>query len=121
MTEVVTLISIAVLAILLALFVLLLPIAIVFNFRAGLKYREALAGKIEKLRLGRMLVALGIDIDEYVSTERGVDIYQHMNRCKACTNTEECDDRLGSDNIDSGNIKFCNNEESLQEIIDSRK
>lgn len=121
MTEVVTLISVAVLAILLALFVLLLPIAIVFNFRAGLKYREALAGKIEKLRLGRMLVALGIDIDEYVSTERGVDIYQHMNRCKACTNTEECDDRLGSDDIDSSNIKFCNNEESLQEIVHSRK
>ena len=76
------------------LFAILLPLAIIFNVRTGKAYREKLAGKIEKLRLGKMLSALGIDIDTYIARERGVDIHKHMNNCKACSNLEECDERI---------------------------
>ena len=101
---------------LLAVFFVLLPVAIIFNFKAGIKYREKLAGQIERLRLGKMLAALGIDIDAYISMERSVDIWEQMNRCKACDNTEECDDRLSEGVIDADDISFCNNEKSLQEL-----
>jgi hypothetical protein len=100
----------------LAVFFVLLPVTIVFNFKAGIKYREKLAGQVERLRLGKMLAALGVDIDAYVSKERTVDIWEQMNRCKACDNTEECDDRLAEGVIDADNISFCDNEKSLQEL-----
>ena len=101
---------------LLAAFVVLLPVAIIFNFKAGMKYREILARQIERLRLGKMLAALGIDIDSYVSIEGIVDIREQITRCKACDNTEECDDRLAEGIIDTDNISFCDNEKSLQEL-----
>ena len=90
----------------LAVFFVLLPVAIIFNFKAGIKYREKLAGQIERLRLGKMLAALGIDIDAYASMERTVDIWEQITRCKACDNTEECDDRLAEGVIDADNISF---------------
>jgi hypothetical protein len=40
-----------------------------------------------------------------------------MERCQTGTNTEECDDRLSSDDLDPNGIGFCNNEDSLQEIL----
>ena len=98
------------------LFAILLPLAIIFNVRTGKAYREKLAGKIEKLRLGKMLSALGIDIDTYIARERGVDIHKHMKNCKACSNLEECDERLDRGGITADEIGFCNNEQSLQEL-----
>jgi len=79
---------------LLAAFVVLLPVAIIFNYKAGMKYREILTRQIERLRLGKIIAALGIDIDTYISMERTVDIREQITRCKACDNTEECDDKL---------------------------
>lgn len=100
---------------------MLLPVAIIFNFKAGIKYREKLAGQIQRLRLEKMLAALGIEIDTYVSVERTVDIREQMTRCRACGNTEECDDRLAEGDIAVDNIGFCNNEKTLQKLAHTRK
>jgi hypothetical protein len=64
-----------------------------------------------------MLAALGVDIDTYVSMDRTVDIREQITRCKACDNTEECDNRLAEGIIDTDNISFCNNEKSLKERL----
>lgn len=118
----ITLLSITLLAILLlAIFTVLLPVAIIFNFKAGMIYRERLAGQIERLRLGKMLAALGIDIDVYVSRERTVDIQEQMTRCKACGNTRECDENLGQGGVTADSIGFCNNEKPLQELARTLK
>ncbi len=119
--KIITLVSLAMLSLLLAVFLVLLTIAIIFNFRSGLKYREKLAGKIEKLRLGKMLAALGINIDEYVCSARAVDINDQISNCSACANTRECDDRLADGSISSDDIGFCNNEEALQEVTRNPK
>lgn len=108
--------SVLLLGLLMTSFVILLAVAIVFNTRAGMKYRATLAGRLEQLRLGKMLTALGIDTDSYLSRERAVDIRRHMERCTACTNTQECDSRLTDENIDTDSIDFCNNEASLQKL-----
>lgn len=102
--------------VLLAIFAVLLTIAIIFNVKAGTKYRKVLAEKINTLRLSNMLAALGIDINVYLNTVPTVDINSQMERCTACTNTEECDDRLQKEDIDTDGIGFCNNEESLRDI-----
>ena len=117
----VTIISILLLGLLLATFMVLLPVAIIFNTRAGMKYRQTLAEQLERLRLGNMLTALGIDTDSYLSSERVVAIREQMDRCNACGNTEECDTRLAGGAVDAGSISYCNNEASLQEIARQQK
>ena len=112
----ITIIALVLLALMLVTFTVLLPVAIVFNVRAGEKYRQGLAEKVNRLRLGKMLAALGVDIDVYLSSERSLEIQQHIDRCAACDNTTECDDKLAGQSIDPDNIGFCNNEASLREI-----
>ena len=60
--------------------------------------------------------ALGVDIDVYLNSERSLEIQQHIDRCAACDNTTECDDKLAGQAIAPDNIGFCNNEASLREI-----
>ena len=104
------------LAALTLVFTLLLISAIVFNLKAGRKYRESLANSVNQLRLSKMLGALGIDVATYLHTERVVDIQQQMDRCAACDNLEKCDEELAKGALDAADIGFCNNEQSLQEI-----
>lgn len=120
MTTTVSVLSAVLMTLLLATFAILLVSAIVFNFKAGIRYRHALAAQLNNFRLAKMLTALGIDIDEYLSMEREVDIHRHMERCGACENVGECDDRLNRGTIGADEIGFCNNEKSLQEIARSR-
>lgn len=105
-----------ILGLLLVIFIVLLLAAIIFNTRAGVKYRQGLADQLERLRLGKMLTALGIDTDSYLSRVRAVDIREQMDRCNACSNTGECDTRLTEGPVDAGSIDYCNNEASLQKI-----
>ena len=94
-------------------------LAIIFNVKAGAKYREPLAKKLRALRLNKMLSALGISAFEYLHTENLVTINEQMDRCTECTNTDECDDNLSS-NIDINNIDFCNNESSLKDMLSKK-
>lgn len=114
--NVLTLIAASAFSVVLATFIVLLTLAIVFNVKAGRRYRKTLAKKIDTLRLSKMLAALGIDASVYLSTVPTVDINNHMERCTSCTNTEECDDKLRTGNIDTDGIGFCNNEDSLREL-----
>jgi len=114
------LIAFSVLALLVGVFMVLLPVAIIFNMKAGMKYRQDLAHRLEKLRLGKMLVALGIDTSEYLAQSPGIEIRNHMERCSACSNTAECDDKLAHNDIDADRINFCNNEESLRNLVRDR-
>lgn len=121
MTILTTLIAALLLGLLLVIFTVLLPVSIVFNTRSGMKYRRVLAEKIDRLRLGRMLAALGIDIDVYLSSTRAVDIREQIDNCTACVNTQECDNKLAGGNVDAAEIDFCNNEESLKQLARDMK
>ena len=101
-------------------FTVLLLAAIIFNLKTGQKFRQKLAQDLHKLRLAKMLSALGIDINSYLHTARSIDIYQQMNRCAACENTRECDESLAQEDIEASKIDFCNNEQSLQELVRNR-
>jgi hypothetical protein len=104
------------LGLVLVTFTVLLSVAIVFNTRAGMKYRQGIAEQVQRLRLGKMLTALGIDMDSYLSGERVVDIREQIERCNRCTNTDECDTELSAGTVDSSSISYCNNEATLQKI-----
>jgi len=112
----ITIIAMILLTLVLLTFSVLLPVAIIFNVRAGERYRRGLAERVNMLRLGRMLGALGVDINVYLNTERSLDIQHHMDRCAACENTAECDDKLARNAVDPDHLGFCNNEASLREM-----
>lgn len=101
----------------LAIALVLLPLAIAMNVETGMQYRRDLAEKLDKLRLGKMLAALGVNINRYLNGERMVDIHQQMQRCSACANTQTCDDKLTKGDVAADNIPFCNNEESLRKMV----
>ncbi len=118
--EILGYVAYAVLGIALLAFIVLLPIAIVFNMRAGLKYREALAARVDQLRLGRMLAALGVNVDAYVHHGRITDIDAQMRRCAACGHTDACDEKLATGDVSVDEIGYCENEHSLKELVTAR-
>ncbi|HHO67979.1 MAG TPA: hypothetical protein ENK12_03010 [Gammaproteobacteria bacterium] len=112
-----SLFSLVLLGLALLAFAGLLTAAIVFNMKAGRRYRQRLAAELQRLRLSRMLGALGIDIDSYLHNERVVDIHHQMHRCETCRNTDTCDEHLQEGAIGSEEIPFCNNEAALQDMV----
>lgn len=105
------------LGMLLSVFGVSLFLTIIFNVKAGIKYREPLAKKLHTLRLNKMLSALGINTAEYLNTESVVTINEQMDRCAECVNTEECDENLSTNNVSLNEIDFCNNEASLKDML----
>jgi len=114
-------IIIVLLGILVCVFGVSLFLIIVFNVKAGIKYREPLAKKLHTLRLGKMLSALGVNAVEYLHTENIVTINEQMDRCAECVNTEECDDNLSANNVSLDEIDFCNNESSLKNMLSKKQ
>ncbi len=114
-------IIIVLLGILVCVFSVSLFLTIIFNVKAGIKYREPLAKKLHTLRLGKMLSALGVNTVEYLHTENIVTIHEQMDRCSECVNTEECDDNLSANNVSLDEIDFCNNESSLKDMLSKKQ
>ena len=109
------------LTILTLVFTVMLISAIVFNLKAGGNFRKSLATRIDQLRLSKMLSALGIDISNYLHTQKIVAIEKHMERCSACEKTDTCDEKLAAGDINMADIDFCNNEKSLQDIAQRKE
>ena len=104
------------LVLLLVIFMIRLSYNITINLVNGRKFHHALGQDFSKLRLNKMLAALGINKTQYLYQTNVKDIYQQTKRCTDCTNTNECDERLDSPDMDVTKIDFCNNEESLKKI-----
>lgn len=95
-------------------------ISMFMNMKFGRKYFERLSKKLQSLRLNKMLSALGIETDNYLSTQRKIDITRHMDACNQCKNTKECDQHLTDGDIDPDSIMYCNNEKELQELVSQK-
>lgn len=115
--DIVTVIIGGLLALSMVYLVFRMSYAIMRNVIVGMEFRKNLARKLEALRLGKMLTALGIDTRRYLHSETVLDIEDQMDRCAACQNTETCDDQLANGTIQAGKIDYCNNEASLQQIV----
>ncbi len=96
-------------------FILRLGFTILRNLIHGRRFHQALADEFNQLRLSRMLTALGIDKARYIHRTPVLEIQRQMQHCRECHNTGECDIRLENDDIEPGQIDFCNNQTALQE------
>jgi len=104
------------LALLLALFVFRLSYTILVNLINGRKFHHSLQQEFDRLRLSNMLTALGINKTDYIYQTNVKDIHQQMKSCSDCSNTDECDEKLATPNLDVSEIGFCNNEADLKVI-----
>jgi len=109
------------LLLLLIWFLLQLSYTILINLINGRKFHHALLQDFNKLRLSKMLAALGINKAEYIHQTNLNDIHKHMKSCSACENTDECDDKLSKPDLEANKIGFCNNEAELKEMLDAKK
>jgi lipid A disaccharide synthetase len=104
------------LILLLAGFLLRLSYVIMMNLVNGRKFHHELEQQFSKLRLSRMLSALGINKTAYIYQTRVNDIQQQMNNCSDCNNTDQCDETLSGPELNVTDIDFCNNEAEFKEI-----
>ena len=112
----ITLIVASVLGLFLLYFLARLSWSISVNVINGLGFYRSLEKELGRLRLNRMLEALGINKGMYIHQNAVSDIRQQMENCASCHNTEECDEKLARGELEADEIDFCNNEASLQEI-----
>ena len=109
---------------LIIVFFILLTLVITFGlFRAitkssqlGETFYQKLTGRIGELRMHNMLQALGINEKEYTRNNQVNEIEMHINRCKNCGNTEQCDTELESGEIKHADQYCPNNEDLLRSV-----
>ena len=104
------------LTIFLAIFIMRLFYTIYINMVNGQTFNHALEQELNRLRLSNMLTALGINKTDYLYQNSIKDIHQQMKNCSVCTNTDECDEKLTTPDVEVTEIDFCNNEADLKEI-----
>ncbi len=104
------------LSLLLSYFILRLCYVIMINLINGRQFHHSLEKQFDQLRLSKMLGALGINKTSYIYQTNVNEIKQQMSSCSACENTDECDEKLSTPEIDISNIEFCNNEAELKDI-----
>jgi len=119
--ENITAIAVGIYVVLFAFMVIYIITAIIFNIKAGIKYRQRLAKKLHQLRMSKMIRALGIDVEKYLHQERIHEIKQQMTRCAECQNTDKCDEDLASGIVTPNNISYCNNENELKNIASKQQ
>ncbi len=117
--DVFTLLFGGILALAMVYLVMRLSYVIFVNVITGMRFRKMLATRVHKLRLNRMLAALGIDTNTYVHNERIVDIENQMSNCSSCENVDICDEQLTSGEVNADNIDYCNNEAALKEMVEN--
>ncbi len=88
------------------------------NLINGRKFHHSLEQQFNKIRLNKMLSALGINKKDYIYQTNVQDIKQQMKNCTDCDNTNICDEKLATPELDVTTIEFCNNE---AELIDIKK
>jgi hypothetical protein len=101
------------LLLLLSGFLIRLFFTILINLINGRKFHHSLEKQFNKLRLSKMLAALGINKTAYIYQSSVSDIHHQMENCSACKNTDECDEKLLNPDVDVTEIEFCNNEADL--------
>ena len=101
----------------LAYYIVMLAIRIRSNVRIGQSFHDSLISEISHMRMGKMMDALGISKTKYIHQESVLDINHQIDNCKACDNTIECDEKIASNDIVVENIHFCDNEESMVNLV----
>ena len=100
---------------LLILFVaVVMAVAVLNNFRVGLRFRDELARRVKFLRMDKMLTKSNINLRHYLHTESITNIENQIRNCESCSEIKLCDQVLkDSSPVD---LSFCSNHEDFESI-----
>ncbi len=108
----------AVLGTLAAALIVLFPVSIGRNLKAGHTYRKKLAQKIEALPMGRMLERLGIDEYRLLHEKDGVHLHEEIQRCASCDAKQTCEEVVEThQHLAPDDIDFCPNRDELADVL----
>ena len=88
--------------------------SIMKSSRQGETFYQNLLERIKKLRMHRMLQALGVNEKDYALAHPVSEIEMHMNRCQQCSNTKICDSELAQGEVKQAEQYCPNNKDLLQ-------
>lgn len=91
--------------------------AILSNFYAGRQFRRALAERVRRLRLNRMLERRGISPDHYLHHWPVIDIERHVRACEGCDGAPVCDKALASSRTTVSELAFCPNDTDFNAYV----
>ena len=83
------------------------------RWRGAVRGRRRLLREVQRLRLGRMLVALGVDRRRYAALVPAEVIARHQARCRGCRCTGACERWLRDPRRRLDAPRFCPNYPSL--------
>ncbi len=114
--NILSLIIVTLLAGLLLFTMIAVTLAILANLKNGQSFRQNLAEQLHRLRLEKMLTALGIDTRRYLAKVPVTVIDRQMRTCASCPPParERCDEALGRGEIEDPS--FCPNAPELERI-----
>lgn len=96
-----------------------MAIAILSNYRTGLRFRDELTRRIKYLRLDKMLSKRNITREHFLHIGSISNIENQIRSCESCSITEQCDQALKESS--STDLSFCPNDEDLESIANKSK
>ena len=100
---------------LLTLFVaVVMAVAVLNNFRVGLRFRDELARRVKFLRMDKMLTKRNIKLRHYLHTESITYIENQIRNCESCSEIKQCDQALKESS--PADLSFCPNHEGFESI-----
>ncbi len=104
----------ALITLLILLVAVVMAVAVLNNFRVGLRFRDELARRVKFLRMDKMLTKRNIKLRHYLHTESIINIENQIRNCESCSEIKLCDQVLkDSSPVD---LSFCPNHEDFESI-----
>lgn len=96
-----------------ACLLVLLPVAIRRSVNHGQRFRDQLAGDVDRRRLSGMLGLLGINRRRYIATTPVVELKRQLRECDGCTVKVRCDADLESASA-GADTAYCPNQGAIR-------
>jgi len=89
------------------------------NYLNGGRFRQQIAERVGRLRMGRMLARHGIDVREYLHRIPIVRLETEVRTCEGCNQTHTCDRALARE-TPGASFDFCANHEEFRAFDDEK-
>lgn len=104
----------ALITLLILVVAVVMAVAVLNNFKVGLRFRDELARRVKYLRMDKMLTKRNINLRHYLHTESITNIENQIRSCESCSVIDECDQALKESS--PADLSFCPNHEDFESI-----
>jgi hypothetical protein len=96
-----------------------LPTALVLfvifrNHKTADQYYQGMYDNVEQERLGQLLKAEGVNLEQYIRSNNSIDVFKAIKRCSNCQHHNNCDSHLATEQ--KGIPEYCENQQSIERV-----